>query len=127
MFRGSGESCYDFVSSFHRVLEHSLWWSKEGIKIFLSTSCRADLQFRQCRRSKSILRLLEIGSDQPCKTKVVDHVITFARSLDSHFFHGVFCEISPCEDCCPVLVLCFLNQFVQYMFTVVLRDLRGLI
>jgi hypothetical protein len=86
MFRGSGESCCNFVSSFHRVLEHSLWWSKEGIRIFQRTSCHADLQFKQCYRSKSILRLLEIESDQPTKTNVVDHVITFARSLDSHFF-----------------------------------------
>jgi hypothetical protein len=69
-----------------RVLEHSLWWSKEGIRIFLSTSYHTDLQFKQCHRSKSILRLLEIESDQPTKTKVIDQVITFARSLDSHFF-----------------------------------------
>jgi hypothetical protein len=85
LFRDSGESCCNFVSSFHRVLEHSFWCSKEDIRIFLSTSCRADLQFRQCSRSKSILRLLEIDFDQPTQTKVVDHVITFARSLDSHF------------------------------------------
>jgi hypothetical protein len=85
------------------------------------------MQFKQCHRSKSILSLLEIESDQPTKTKVIDHVITFARSLDSHFFHGVFYEISPCGDCCPILVLYFLNQFVQYMFVIILRDLRGLI
>jgi hypothetical protein len=86
---GSGESCCNFVSSFHRVLERSLWWSKEGIRIFLSTSCRADLKFKQCHRLKSILRLLEIESDQPTKTKFIYHVITFARSLDSHFSRSI--------------------------------------
>jgi hypothetical protein len=85
LFRDSRESFCNFVSFFHRVLEHSFWWSKDGIIHFLSTSCRADLQFRECSRSKSILRPLEIDFDQPTKTKVVDHVITFPMSIDSFF------------------------------------------
>jgi hypothetical protein len=43
-----------------------------------------------------------------------------------HIFHGVFYVIRS-KDCCLVQVLFFMDQFVQHIFEVILRDLRGLI
>jgi hypothetical protein len=95
-------------------------------------SCHRDRTFCQfsvnmCNINSCVyLKILCVNSDQPTKIQVVDHVSTFARSLDSHIFMEYFWEICSSEDCCPVLVPCF-YQFVQYMFKVILRDLTCLI
>jgi hypothetical protein len=43
------------------------------------------------------------------------------------FVRWVELELCPTEDCCTVLVVCFFNPFMQYMFKVILRDLTCLI
>jgi hypothetical protein len=66
------------------------------------------------------LKILCVDSDKPTKIQDVDNVSTFVRSLHSHFF--MECSLRYALLKIVVQFALFCDQFVQYMFKLVLRD-----